>query len=222
MIDQGVLVVISGPSGAGKGTLCKEIIKNNDIYLSVSVTTRSPREGEVEGKSYYFISREEFEEKIQNNEFLEYAEVYGNYYGTLKSKVLDKIETGKDIILEIDIQGATQVKQNYPKGVFIFILPPSMEELRRRIINRHTETEESLMRRFKSAYKEINSVSRYNYAVINDEVSVATKKIESIIVAEKCRMDRIKNKIFDAEGGIIHEQFYDKSVNSWSVKESGQ
>lgn len=206
---KGLLIVISGPSGAGKGTICKTLLKENDFWISVSATTRQPRSGEVDGTNYYFLTKEEFKKRINCDDFLEYAEVYGNYYGTPKSNALKAIENGRDVILEIDIQGALKVKESYPEGVFIFILPPSMEELKNRIINRGSETPESLMTRFKSAYKEINYVSKYNYAVVNDTVEEAVKKIHSIIVAERCRVDRVKDKILDSKEGIIHEQLYD-------------
>ncbi|MCY6372353.1 guanylate kinase [Clostridium ganghwense] len=206
--NKGLLVVISGPSGAGKGTICKELLNKNNFWLSVSSTTRAPREGEVEGKNYYFSTREQFKQKIDENDFLEYAEVYGNYYGTPKSKVIERLDEGKDVILEIDIQGALKVKEAYPEGIFIFILPPSMEELKNRIIKRGSETQESLMTRFKSAYKEINYVSKYNYAVVNDEVDIAVEKIQSIITAEKCSVERIQKNILSKEG-LIHEQLYD-------------
>ncbi|MBC2578981.1 guanylate kinase [Clostridium sp. DJ247] len=209
MKKKGLLVVISGPSGAGKGTICKALLNEGDFWLSVSATTRQPRIGEIDGVNYYFLKREDFECRISNNDFLEYAEVYGNYYGTPRSKALEAIEDGRDVILEIDIQGALKVKENYPEGVFIFILPPSMEELKNRIIKRGSETPESLVTRFKSAYKEVNYMSKYNYAVINDEVEEAVKKIQSIIVAERCRVDRVKDKILDSKEGIIHEQLYD-------------
>lgn len=210
MHTKGLLIVISGPSGAGKGTICKALVeKNKEIFISVSATTRSPRVGEVDGINYHFLSREEFIKRVEKNDFLEYAEVYGNYYGTPKSKVQDMLDRGIDVILEIDIQGALKVKENFDEGVFIFILPPSMEELKQRIIKRGSETPESLMTRFKSAYQEINYVSKYNYAVVNDEVKVAVKKIEGIIAAEKCRVDRIKDTILDSKEGFIHEQLYD-------------
>lgn len=207
---RGLLIVISGPSGAGKGTICKSFLERNpEVAISVSATTRSPRAGEVEGVNYYFMSKDDFKKKIQDNDFLEYAEVYDNFYGTPKSNVEELLESGKDVILEIDIQGALKVKENTEEGVFIFILPPSMEELKARIIKRGSETPESLMKRFKSAYKEINFISRYNYAVVNDEVETAVEKLEAIINAEKCRVDRIKHSILDSKEGIIHEQLYD-------------
>ncbi|WP_294402121.1 guanylate kinase [uncultured Clostridium sp.] len=207
---RGLLIVISGPSGAGKGTICKSFLERNpEVAISVSATTRSPRKGEVEGVNYYFMSKEQFKDKIVENDFLEYAEVYDNFYGTPKSNVEELLESGRDVILEIDIQGALKVKENTEEGVFIFILPPSMEELKARIIKRGSETPESLMKRFKSAYKEINFISRYNYAVVNDEVETAVEKLEAIINAEKCRVDRIKHSILDSKEGIIHEQLYD-------------
>ncbi len=209
--NRGILIVISGPSGAGKGTICKALLEKHDnIYISVSATTRSPRKGEIEGVNYYFLTKEAFEEKVKENGFLEYANVHGNFYGTPKVNVEKMLDEGKDVILEIDIQGALQVKENFKEGVFIFILPPSMEELKQRIIKRGSETEESLMTRFKNAYKEINYVSKYNYAVVNDKLDVAVSKVESIIAAEKCRVDRIKeNTILDSKEGLIHEQLYD-------------
>ncbi|MGL5416616.1 MAG: guanylate kinase [Clostridium sp.] len=209
-MKKGVLLVISGPSGAGKGTICKALLeKHNDLHISVSATTRSPREGEVDGVNYHFLTKETFKEKIEKNEFLEYAEVYGNFYGTPKTDVQKLLDSGKNVILEIDIQGALKVKENSEDGIFIFILPPSMEILKQRIINRGSETPESLMTRFKAAYKEINYISKYNYAVVNDEVDLAVSKIEAIITTEKCRVDRIKDKILDSKEGFIHEQFYD-------------
>ncbi|ACD24674.1 guanylate kinase [Clostridium botulinum] len=212
MIDKkrGLLIVISGPSGAGKGTICKELLEKNDnLLLSVSATTRSPRNGEIDGVNYHFLCKEDFITRIEKNDFLEHAEVYGNYYGTPKSNVDKMLDSGRDVILEIDIQGALKVKENTEEGVFIFILPPSMEELKQRIINRGSETPESLMKRFKSAYKEINFVSKYNYAVVNDEVDIAVEKLEAIILAEKCRVDRLKHSILDSKEDLIHEQLYD-------------
>ncbi len=195
MGSKGQLLVISGPSGAGKGTVCKAIIEKSPIWISTSCTTRKPREGEVEGVNYFFIERDEFLNRIDKEDFLEYAEVYGNFYGTPKSEVLKMLEEGKDVILEIDIQGALKIKSSYPKGIFIFIMPPSMEELRNRITNRGSETPESLKTRMECAYDEISFASKYDYAVVNDKVEDAVKKIESIIVAEKCRVFKIKDEL---------------------------
>ncbi|KPU43983.1 guanylate kinase [Oxobacter pfennigii] len=210
MVDKGLLIVISGPSGAGKGTLCKALLnKRCDLSISVSMTTRSPRAGEVEGRNYFFVDKDKFESMIEKNGFLEYACVYDNYYGTPREYVENLVNSGKDVILEIDIQGALKVKEVYPEGVFIFILPPSMEELKNRIKKRGSETEESLILRFKSAYKELNYVSKYNYVVINDTVDNSVEKLHSIIIAEKCRVDRYKDSILNSKEGLLHEQFYD-------------
>jgi guanylate kinase len=210
MHKKGLLIVISGPSGAGKGTICKAFLqKNKDVILSISCTTRQPRAGEIDGVSYFFIDKEKFMEMIQKDEFLEYAEVYGNYYGTPRSFVEKKLEEGYDVILEIDIQGSLKVKENYPDGVFIFVMPPSMEELKNRIKKRGSETEESLIRRFTAAFSEINYVSRYNYVIVNDVVDDAVKKLESILIAEKCRVDRMSKSDLYIQEGISNEQLND-------------
>ena len=192
-MDEGLLVVISGPSGAGKGTICKQLLMEMGyLKVSVSATTRKPRQGEAEGSSYYFIDEEEFINRINKGEFLEYAKVYGNYYGTPKEEVFKQLKAGNDIILEIDIQGALQVKKNYPKGVFIFILPPSLTELKNRIVGRGTDSKEGILRRMECAYDELNYAFEYDYVVLNDHVEEATEKIKHIILAEKNKA--IRNK----------------------------
>ncbi|QXM05857.1 guanylate kinase [Crassaminicella indica] len=189
MMKKGLLLVISGPSGTGKGTVCKELLKREkDIKISISATTRKPRDGEVNGINYYFVDQDIFESQISKGEFFEYAKVYDHYYGTPKKYVMDEIDKGNDVLLEIDIQGALQIKEKYPKGVFIFILPPSMKELKKRIVGRGTESEEAISKRFGSALGEIDYVREYDYFVINDEVEEAVEKIRSIIRAEKCKV----------------------------------
>ncbi|ABY94978.1 MULTISPECIES: guanylate kinase [Thermoanaerobacter] len=201
---KGLLIVLSGPSGAGKGTICKALMKKEkNLKLSISATTRQPRSGEIEGKNYFFKSEEEFEKMIENDSFLEWAKVYDHYYGTPKDFVLKNLEEGNDVVLEIDIQGALKIKEKFPEGVFIFILPPSMEELKNRIKKRGTETEEEIIKRFKSAYEELNYVSRYNYVVINDSVEEAVEKIKAIIIAEKCRVDRNKDLYLEIKEGLV-------------------
>ena len=205
MRQKGLLIVISGPSGCGKGTICKELsARHPEIKVSVSTTTREIRAGEVEGRDYRYISKEEFERQVQEGEFLEYARIYsGNYYGTPKRYVKETLLAGDDLILEIDIQGALQVKEKFEEGVFIFLVPPSMEELHRRLVQRGRETPELIMERFKSAYEEMNFINRYNYVVTNDKVDEAIKKIEAIIAAEKCRVVRNEALLHEIlDGGI--------------------
>ena len=186
---RGLLIVVSGPSGAGKGTICENLLRTKDyIHPSVSTTTREPRAGEVPGVDYNFITKEAFEDKIKNDDFLEYAQVYDNYYGTPRDFVIEKLAKGEDVLLEIDIQGALQVRQKFPEGIFVFILPPSMKELKNRIINRGSETKESLEKRFTSAFKEIKFLKKYDYFIVNDKVKKATDTLISIIEAEKSRV----------------------------------
>lgn len=189
MLQKGLLIIVSGPSGAGKGTICKELISRDDsIIVSVSATTRKPRVGEVDGISYHFLTKERFETLIEENGFLEHACVYDNYYGTPKDFVIEHITEGRNVLLEIDIQGALQVKKKYPEGVFIFVLPPSMKTLKSRIEGRGSETPESLNKRLSSAYSEIELIKNYDYFIVNDTVCHATDLLQAIITAEKCRV----------------------------------
>ena len=189
-MKKGLLIVISGASGTGKGTVCKELLaREQGIAYSVSATSRAPREGEQDGREYYFRTRAEFEAMIEEGAFLEYADVYGNYYGTPLAPIEERRAAGEDILLEIDTQGALNVMERCPDGTFIFLLPPSLEELQRRITGRGTESEESLARRLSAARDEILLGKRYRYAVLNDTVEAATERIRTILTAERLRTD---------------------------------
>lgn len=188
---KGILIVVSGPSGTGKGTVCDAWRKTaQNLSYSVSATTRKPRPGEVDGVNYYFFDKAGFEEMIEKGELLEWAEVYGNYYGTPLKKIEEKLAQGQDVLLEIDTQGAMNVKKRMPEGLFIFLIPPSLEELERRLRGRGTETEESLARRLGAAKAEISIGEQYDYVVVNDKVENAAALIESIRTAEHCRVQR--------------------------------
>ena len=195
----GKLLVISGPSGTGKGTICKKLFEDfENIVFSVSMTTRNPREGEIHGQSYYFTEKSNFEKMISEDGFLEYAKVFDNYYGTPKKPVIDQLSKGNDVLLEIDVQGAMQVRDAYPEAVLIFILPTSLKELKNRIINRGSESEESLNKRLGEAMHEITYADKYDYAVINDDLDEAVKQVESIIVAEHLKVTQNIAKVIDS------------------------
>lgn len=208
--EKGDLIVISGPSGSGKGSVIKELLaKNENLYLSVSMTSRAMRAYETNGLEYNFVSKEEFEEKINNDELLEYTLYNNNYYGTPKSEITNNIEKGKNVILEIEIEGALNVKKMVPEAIFIFILPPSMKELLKRLKNRGTEDNDKIINRFKTAYKEINEISKYNYVVVNDNLEEAVANIEAILKSEKLRVDRIEEIDVGNEEELIHEFLID-------------
>jgi len=202
MAKQGILIVLSGPSGAGKGTICQELLRSNpELNYSISATTRAPRAGEQNGVNYWFVSKTEFQKMIENDQLLEWAEVYGNFYGTPCQHIAELVNSGKDVVLEIDAQGATQIKKKFPQGVCIYIAPPSLDELAKRIYKRGTDSLETIKTRLSSANVELKYVHNYDYVVVNDEVKNATAKISAIIIAEKCQVVRnisiIENIIAD-------------------------
>lgn len=187
-MQKGLLFVVSGPSGAGKGTICKKLKDVSEVCLSVSMTTRAPRPGEQEGTSYYYVKKETFLEKIDQAGFLEYACVFGNYYGTPKEAVIESLERNIDVVLEIDIQGAMQIRKNFPKAIFIFILPPSMAELRKRITGRGSESEAAINTRLGEALTEVSYIDKYDYCVVNGELEEAVERVAAIIKAEHSRV----------------------------------
>ena len=184
--NKGILFILSGPSGVGKGTVLDSLLKDYDgVEYSVSATTRDPRSGEVDGRDYFFISKEKFFEMEEHNEFIESAKVHNNYYGTPQKYVDQSLDRGKDIILEIDIQGAKQVREKYPDSVFIFLVPPSFEELKNRLNKRDTEDNKTKEVRLKNAKKEIKELTNYDYTIVNDRVEKAVQKVKKIIKNEK-------------------------------------
>lgn len=193
-MSKGFLLVLSGPSGAGKGTVSEALMKSaDDIVFSISLTTRKPRPTEVDGENYFFVDMDEFQEMIKNDELLEYAKVHDNYYATPKKFVYEQIKKGEIVLLEIDVQGALQIKEKEKNAIFIFLLPPSMGELRNRIEKRGTEEKDVIDLRFNNAFKELDFVGEYDYFVVNDKVEQAVKDIKNIIAAERLRVKRYKD-----------------------------
>lgn len=191
MKERGTLVVVSGFSGAGKGTVLAQVLaRRPDLYFSVSFTTRAPREGEQDGVNYHFVTREEFQARIGRGEFLEYAEYVGNYYGTSMQVIREKLERGIDVVLEIEIQGAAKVREKLPEAVSLFLVPPSFEELSRRLHARGTDSEEKIQQRLATAREEAKEIVNYDYIVVNDTVDHAVEEILAILTAESCRKER--------------------------------
>ncbi|WP_026092349.1 guanylate kinase [Calidifontibacillus oryziterrae] len=193
MEERGILFVLSGPSGVGKGTVRKALFEGDiNLQYSISATTRKPREGEKDGVDYFFKSKQEFETMIEQNKLLEYAQFVGNYYGTPIDYVKETLDHGKDVLLEIEVQGAMQVRKAFPEAVLIFLIPPSLEELKNRIVGRGTETEDIVKDRLDTAKIEIEMMNAYDYVVVNDQVEKACERIQAIVQAEHFRRDRVE------------------------------
>lgn len=194
--ERGLLIVLSGPSGVGKGTVRKELFSqpNTNYEYSISMTTRLPREGEVDGVDYFFKTRTEFEALIEKGGLLEHAEFVGNYYGTPLAYVNETLEAGRDVFLEIEVQGAAQIREKAPDALFIFLAPPSISELRDRLVGRGTETEDVIAKRIATANEEVEMMNLYDYVVENDEVQNACERINAIIMAEHCRRERVEKR----------------------------
>ena len=217
----GNLIIISGTTCAGKGTVINKLLeRNHNLALSVSYTSRPIRDGETNGKDYIFISRDEFEKKIKNGDFLEYAKSHReDYYGTPKKELQEILDKGKDVILEVNVDGAKKIKEMFPEVLLIFIMAPSLEEVKKRIKERGKESPKQIIERFKSAYREINEIPHYNYVVINDKVINAVDKIEAIIKASKCQVDRIEAINVESEEEILHEFLIGEEFNNKTISE---
>ena len=195
-MDKGVLVVVSGPSGAGKSTVIHKVFeKRNDLYFSVSATTRPPREGEIDAVDYHFISPEAFREMIDNHRLLEFAQYVDNFYGTPCQPVEEALMVGKNVILDIEVQGAAQIMTNFPEAIGVFLCPPSLEELEKRLRYRGTDSEEKIMKRILTARDEYKKIKNYNYIVINEDADIAAEELNAIITAGRCRTNNRINKI---------------------------
>ena len=217
----GQVIVISSPSGGGKGSIIQGLLKNDNETrtLSISTTSRAMRENDIAGVTYNFVSKEEFEKLIKEDYFLEYTNYVGNYYGTPKNFLKEKLEQGIDVILEIEIEGASNIKKLIPEAIFIFIMPPSLKTLVKRLKKRNTDSNDKIIERFNTAYKEINEVTKYNYVVVNDELDEAINKVEAIIKAEKCRVDRIEEVYLDTKEEEIHELLMNEDFDNTSLAE---
>lgn len=192
MDKNGKLYVFTGPSGTGKGTILSQVLKQDArLFLSVSATTRAPREGEIHGGHYYFLDKQTFEDKINKGEFLEYAQYVGNYYGTLEEPVNEQLKNGNDVILEIEVQGAMQIHEKRPDSVMIFVAPPSIEELERRLVGRGTENPEKVAARMKTAEEELKQADKFDYIIVNDDLDCAIADLLAILRAERCRNSKL-------------------------------
>lgn len=193
--QKGILFILSGPAGVGKGTVRQRLFEQEThLKYSVSATTRNKRPGEQHGVDYFYITKDEFQQMINRNELLEYAQYVDNYYGTPREYVMEELNKGNDVFLEIEVQGALQVKENFPEGVFIFLFPPSLEELKNRIVNRGTETEEVITQRLQEARKEIELMREYDYIVVNDDLDRAVDKVKAIVKSEHCKRSRVEKQ----------------------------
>ena len=216
----GQVIVISSPSGGGKGTVISELLKRNkNLWLSVSTTSRPIRANDIPGTTYKFVSKEEFEKEIEEGYFLEYTNYVGNYYGTPKGPIKEKLDQGIDVILEIEIEGASNIKKLLPESIFIFIMPPSIKTLVKRLKKRNTDSNDKLLERFHKTYKEINEVTKYNYVVVNDILEDTVDKVEAIIKAEKCRVDRIEEVYLDTKEEEIHELLMEEDYDNSTITE---
>ena len=214
----GQVIVISSPSGGGKGTVIAELLKREkNLWLSVSTTSRPKRDNDIPGVTYNFVTKEDFEKKIKEGYFLEYTEYVGNYYGTPKGSIKEKLDQGIDVILEIEIEGASNIKKLLPESIFIFIMPPSIKTLVKRLKKRNTDSNDKLIERFHKTYKEINEVTKYNYVVINDDLEDTVDKVASIIKAEKCSVNRIEEVYLDTKEEEIHELLMEEDFENESL-----
>ena len=216
----GQVIVISSPSGGGKGTVISELLKRNkNLWLSISTTSRPIRANDIPGTTYNFVSKEEFEKEIEEGYFLEYTNYVGNYYGTPKGPIKEKLDQGIDVILEIEIEGASNIKKLLPESIFIFIMPPSIKTLVKRLKKRNTDSNDKLLERFHKTYKEINEVTKYNYVVVNDILEDTVDKVEAIIKAEKCRVERIEEVYLDTKEEEIHELLMEEDYDNSTITE---